>query len=390
MKGKTGYLPGLDGWRALAIFAVMMNHDQPWVLLGHTNAKLRGYGGWGVYLFFAISGFLICTRILEEETLVGRFHLKSFYIRRLCRIQPAAVLYLATLAVLMAFGVLHDHWRSWMAALLLYTNFLSRASDGSAAGYFTGHFWTLAVEEHFYILLSLFLFLVKRWRIAVLGTLILVTLGLQRYAAARGLYVFEISSRRTYWIIQFLLLPALLALVLRRTTLRNLAFRFLKPWIAYSATALVMISWGAHDFGLRRAAYPLTHPITTVNTVLYGFTFWVIATTLHPRSWSTRFLEWAPLRYVGRLSYSLYLWHVLFFIPVAPETGVTWPPLLFVAQRPFRYLLAFAAAALSYYLVEKPMIRLGHRLAPPATPGHRDLATSKPSNVADASISAPV
>jgi peptidoglycan/LPS O-acetylase OafA/YrhL len=68
-KPKSGYLPSLDGWRAIAILGVMMTHDQPWVVLGHSNINWKGFGGWGVHLFFAISGILICTRILEEEKL---------------------------------------------------------------------------------------------------------------------------------------------------------------------------------------------------------------------------------------------------------------------------------------------------------------------------------
>jgi len=77
---------------------------------------------------------------------------------------------------------------------------------------------------------------------------------------------------------------------------------------------------------------------------------------------------------VGRLSYSLYLWHILFFIPAYAGVRITSAPLLFLSERPWKYIASFAAATLSYYLIEKPFIRLGHRLAPPATPGHKDLA----------------
>jgi peptidoglycan/LPS O-acetylase OafA/YrhL len=88
---KTGYLPSLDGWRALAIVGVMITHDRPFDLFGHSSLNYKGYGGYGVYLFFAISGLLITTRILEEEEICGYFDIRRFYIRRIFRIQPAAL-----------------------------------------------------------------------------------------------------------------------------------------------------------------------------------------------------------------------------------------------------------------------------------------------------------
>jgi len=95
---------------------------------------------------------------------------------------------------------------------------------------------------------------------------------------------------------------------------------------------------------------------------------------LHPRSLTTRFLETAPMRFLGRFSYSIYLWHVLFFSLRDIGSTITSPTLRFVSGQPWRYIATLAAASLSYYFVEKPLIRLGHRLAPPATPGHADLA----------------
>src|SRR6266436_2595980 len=99
---KTGYLPTLDGWRAIAILAVLLDHateysslrDHPRVIaFTHTGPN-------GVSLFFAISGFLICSRLLEEEQFFGSISLKGFYIRRACRILPAAFTYLLVLALL--------------------------------------------------------------------------------------------------------------------------------------------------------------------------------------------------------------------------------------------------------------------------------------------------
>jgi peptidoglycan/LPS O-acetylase OafA/YrhL len=94
---------------------------------------------------------------------------------------------------------------------------------------------------------------------------------------------------------------------------------------------------------------------------------------LHPRSWSTRVLELRPLRFIGRISYSIYLWHILFY------SAIDLPPvsshvLLVLSERPWKYVCTLVVAVASYYLIEKPLVRMGHRLAPPATAGHKDLA----------------
>jgi peptidoglycan/LPS O-acetylase OafA/YrhL len=79
-------------------------------------------------------------------------------------------------------------------------------------------------------------------------------------------------------------------------------------------------------------------------------------TVLHPASFVSRCLEWAPIRWVGRLSYSLYLWQQLFLT----HTNATLPV---VQTWPFNVFAAFVFSAASYYLVEEPMIRVGHRIA---------------------------
>ena len=389
-KRKSGYLPSLDGWRALAILGVIMAHDKTWHLFGHNNLAVRGYGGFGVYLFFAISGILICWRILEDEALLGSFHLRSFYVRRIFRIQPAAWAYLSCIAILILLGIVHEHWHFWLGALFLYQNFTWHTFQFHRMlreGYFTGHFWTLSVEEHFYIVLSLFLFFCKRHRILILGLMLCGLLFVQQWAIVHGHYSDDISQRRTYWVIQFLLAPALLAMLLRVPAVRQHTIKFLWPWVAFVGTVLIMFVNNAFSFG-PRSFFHLYAIGRNANALFYCFGLWVAATMLHPTSWTTRLLELKPLRYLGRLSYSIYLWHLLFFSVTEPDPHITWAPLVAAGQQPWRYVSALVAAMLSYHLLEKPMMRLGHRLAPPATPGHSDLRVlhpdpSKPEKEAD-------
>lgn len=372
---KSGYLPSLDGWRAIAILGVMMTHDEPWSFAGHSNAPWKNLGSMGVTLFFAISGYLICTRILQEEASLGVFRLKAFYVRRLFRIQPAAICYLAVIAILMCFGIVHEALHHWLGALFLYNNYLFRPNDPSLT--FTGHFWTLSVEEHFYLLLSLLLFAFRRNRIAIFASLLLLLKVAQHFAQTHG-YHTDASARETFWVIQFLLTPALAALLLKKPEVRQFVIRYIRPWVAFCITfALiafdVLLSHGA----LVKKPWWIIVELESTR-IFYSFTLWIIATSLHPHSWTTRILELPALRWLGRLSYSLYLWHVLFFAPSVPQVGITNATLLFLGDRPWKYIAALLMAILSYYFVEKPLIRFGHRVAPPVTPGHRDFSVPPP------------
>lgn len=339
---------------------MLVIHDPAYIVRGVSLEPYQRWGSLGVVLFFAISGILIPWRILEEETLTGRFHLKLFYIRRLFRIQPAAWAYLAVIAVLVLIGVLHEAWTHWFAALFLYENFLYHETVANEMkGFFTGHFWTLAVEEHYYLLVSLLFFFVRRRRLRIFFGLLIAVKTAQLIGYH---FVSDPLLRRTYWQIHILLWPTLAAIALRKPAIRAQAERWLQPWIVFALTAIVGL--------VLVRAYGIEHLPMLLS---YSFTLWVAATMLHGRSWSTRALEWAPLRFIGRISYSLYLWHPLFYSAIA-HPPVSSRLLIYLSNRPVKYLCTFAVAVASYYLLEKPLIRLGHRLAPPATPGHRDLA----------------
>lgn len=382
MERKSGYLPGLDGLRAIAIGGVLMAHDVPWVMAGHSDEKWKGYGGWGVDLFFAISGVLICWRLLEDEEKTGRLRLGPFYVRRLFRIQPAAWCYLAVVAILFASGSLPADWQFWWSAVLSYTNFVVNPATPARDAAFVGHFWTLAVEEHFYLLISLLFLIARRYRAAVFILLLAALATGQLYAELHGRFSPEVSSRRTYWIIQFLLFPALLALLVRMPRVKAAVLRFGRPWV------VVLVVLVAMSLNLLRSGFGsfldefrhfslLFFVASNLSLVFYGFGLYTVAVMLHPASLTTRLLELRPLRFAGRLSYSIYLWHVLFFIPVFIPDQIHSSVLLALSARPWKYMASAVVALLSYFFVEKPLIRFGHRLAPPSTAGHRDLTIDR-------------
>lgn len=372
---RSGYIPSLDGWRTVAILGVMWTHEVEWKIAGHSLRRLQDQGGLGVTLFFAISGILITTRILEEESLCGFFDIKRFYIRRIFRIQPAAWLYLAVIAILIATGSVATLWHYWLGAFGMYENFIYPGPILAYRAFFVGHFWSLAVEEHFYILLSLFLLFVKRNRLAILACAFIALYCYHQYAADNGILSW-FTERRTYFQLPVLLYGACLAVALRKEAWRCLAERYLRPWIVFAVTVVVFFGEPVLHHMLWPAPFDL-YPSAFLGmagfTSIFMFGLWIVSTMLHPNSLSTRILELQPMRWVGRLSYSLYLWHVLFFFRVQPTVHVSLHLLLALSGRPAKFIAAFGMAALSYYCVEKPCMRLGHRLAPPATPGRPEL-----------------
>src|ERR1700761_4592430 len=123
-RGNTHYLPTLDGWRAIAIVFVLLAHS-PTLRYGRISTlQFHFIGEFGVEVFFAISGILICSRLLSEEASKGSISLKRFYIRRIFRIQPPALLYLLVIIGLTAAGLLPAYRQGLAGSLLLVRNYV--------------------------------------------------------------------------------------------------------------------------------------------------------------------------------------------------------------------------------------------------------------------------
>ena len=143
-----GRIPSLDGLHALAILLVIFAHSNfPGDHLLPLR-MLRGRSGFlGVQIFFVLSGFLITTLMLREVRRTGRLHLGHFYLRRALRIVPVYVSYLALVGVLQFFRADHLSGFHWLARATYTVNFLPGSMPGPIS-----HFWSLCVEEHFYLL----------------------------------------------------------------------------------------------------------------------------------------------------------------------------------------------------------------------------------------------
>jgi peptidoglycan/LPS O-acetylase OafA/YrhL len=354
-----GYLPTLDGWRAIAIGLVLFDHAFNSSVCAAGSTRWCNHfmvGQTGVNLFFGLSGLLICTRLLQERRGSNRISLRGFYIRRAWRILPPALLYLAIITVLALARQILVSRAELTASLFFFRNYLSPES-----GFYTGHFWSLSLEEQFYIvwptLLLGLLVLPRRWPVAV-TVLLAVGIAVWRHASVTLALMLHGQLARGFFLhtgvrADGLLMGAAAALVLARGAG---PFQRMPFWL-WGMVVGVYVAVVAH-FGL--------HPTIWESTLVPVMVAW---TAYHPRTLPSRLLEWPALRWMGRISYSLYIWQQCFF----PPADVAAP--LHVLQRwPLGVPAAIACAAASYYLVERRAIRLGHRLAPPVAEGRRDLS----------------
>jgi peptidoglycan/LPS O-acetylase OafA/YrhL len=360
-----GYLPTLDGWRAVAITLV---------ILAHVRFRLFGPDGLypnetldaefshyviGVPLFFGISGILICSRLLEERRLRGSIDLAGFYVRRFFRILPPYFLVLAAIAGLAAVRGVDLAWSDLRACLLFYRNYVPGENEAS---WYTNHFWSLAVEEHFYLLLPFLLVAFRLRRVpAVLLALagaVVVWRAVQRHTDVVSAE-FRFLTYRTDLRIDGLLLGAAAAFVLSSPEARERLRGWLRPSVVVACLiALELSPW---------VDMPSIH--TFIALMVPGV---LLGTLLNPDCRLSRWLETAPMRWIGRMSYSLYLWQQIFLTPVrAPFSTKLVPTLVpeWMHRLPWSLAAIFACASASYYLVERPMTRIGRRLAKPATAG---------------------
>jgi peptidoglycan/LPS O-acetylase OafA/YrhL len=358
---QSTYIPTLDGWRALSIGLVILHHSQVRYtvpILGPLLQILANFGEVGVELFFAISGLLICSRLLDEESRSGRISVKGFYTRRFFRILPAAIFYLLVVATLAVFHVIPLFPLDWFGALLFFRNYAMLFEylhhSPLALHWYTGHFWSLSMEEHFYLVLPGVLVIfrgLRLWVLAGLAGAVAIWRSVLAHIPHRN-YQF---SFRTDTHVDALLIPAMIALALYPLMRNQAARRYIPAWS--------FPLWIAIEIGLLTTRVPFFFTLQALVIPLL-----ILSTVLHPNTMQGRILETRLLRWIGWISYSLYLWQQLFF-------GVNFvgsPRGLAVLRKsPINLVALLVCATFSYYVIEKPFVRLGHKLAPHSTPRNR-------------------
>lgn len=338
-----GYLPSLDGLRAVAIGLVLAQHFGPDPLMSRLGA-----GGLGVRLFFVLSGYLITGVLLGYRVapLSTSHSALIFYWRRFLRLAPPLYVAIIAAAALGLANMRHD-W--WWAGLYLY-NFLVVIRSGFGPA---GHLWTLAVEEQFYLLWPAVVLLCspRATRAALFG---LILLG----PAYRAALVLSGASNFPQVLlpgnIDGLALGGLMA-VSQLTGQGRIWKALANPWVFWGAAlaaALLTAAVGPTDWS-RRVIYPCAVNLASASLI-------ALAAGARGERKALGWLATPPLLHVGRISYGLYVYH--YFVPLAAAAYAPQIAALPLGQRAAAYLAAaLLLAELSWWTLERPLRRWRRR-----------------------------
>jgi peptidoglycan/LPS O-acetylase OafA/YrhL len=347
-RSSTRNIPSLDGLRAISIMFVVASHAH-WALTGTLSRSAwrnwHYYGVLGVTVFFVISGYLITNLLLKELDTTGSIRLKHFYIRRAFRIFPAFYVYLAFIGVLWSMGLVQETLGSYVAAFTYTWNYYPYA-----AGWTLGHVWSLCIEEQFYLcwpLLLLWAGKVRGLRIALCIILLAPFIRVVTYEFApvmRGHLGMMLHTR-----IDTLLFGCALAVLSQDPLFVAKLRRLCHPLVLGGLLFFVLLVspvLSARFGGSYDAPIGFTLLGASISILLFYCIQW-------PESTVGRVLNLWPVRHLGVISYSVYLWQQIF------DGG---QPLIHTRYLGLTLLLILLTAEASYWVIERPALRLRRRL----------------------------
>jgi len=353
-----GYIPGLDGIRAIAVMGV---------LLYHADLDFIPGGFLGVDVFFVLSGFLITSLLLEQFQRSGRINFKVFYLGRVRRLFPALIALLLVVGIASAFFYKDAAGRSLsdiVASAFYVNNWWYVIGDQSYFDFIARppmlkHLWSLAIEEQFYFIWPAVAFVIMRkWH---RRGILLFSLGLALASTVWMLYLSNANGypeladpSRVYFGTDShamgLLIGAALAAVWRPGLMsmqispvaRNLLN--LTGLVALAALLGFYVFVGEFTPWLYRGGFLILAAVVAL----------LIAIASHPACGLGPLLGRQPLRYIGQRSYGLYLWHWPIYAVTRPELDLALDGISLLV---LRLGLTFGAAELSYRFLEMPIRR---------------------------------
>ncbi|MED3551842.1 acyltransferase [Cytobacillus praedii] len=352
---KSRYMPGLDGIRAFAVFAVIAYHlDFGWASGGFL----------GVGVFFVLSGYLITDLLIIQWVNTGQLNLRNFWIRRAKRLLPGQLLVLIVVALWMTlfnFSELASLWGDWLASLFYVTNWWFILND---VGYFSNfgqptpllHYWSLAVEEQFYLAWPVLLLMGLRFihkRKLHIGLILICA-----FASALGMALIYqpglMDTSRVYFGTDTrafaLLMGAALAFCLpsQMFTGKITDNKFLRTSLdiigASGLAILVWMIWQTNQY--EAFLYRGGTVLQCVAAVS------VIAAAVHPTTWISRVLGCKLMRWFGVRSYGIYLWHYPILVLFLPLSGGEYSIVRIFIQ----IVSILLIASISWRFLEQPIL----------------------------------
>jgi peptidoglycan/LPS O-acetylase OafA/YrhL len=381
-----GRLGALDGVRGIAIISVMAYHAT--MTLGFTWAPLRvilaiSNRGWlGVEIFFALSGFLITGILLDSRSRSLSAYLKRFYYRRALRIFP---LYYGVIVFLLllpkVFTVLADQeyerfvkhqWWVWAYGANAVRQYFHNQPILEFGWFEVTHFWTLAIEEHFYLLWPFMVYFLSRRALATVAIVLAVLSFVLRSDLVRMSSAFEAAVWSTPRYAGGLAIGSLGALIIRSDLNLKWVHRGCRLAIGIGLLAMLMLVADTRQLVVRADIVADLATTSVAYAMALMTTAVLIEVALTPSSRMSRALQRPVLVWFGTYSYGLYVYHCLW----GPWARGHFPHISrHYAINSVIYVSAFFAAPMivavvSYRFFELPLLRLKDRaLTPRPDPG---------------------
>ena len=362
MSKKTKYLPSIDSLRAIAVIAV---------IIYHIDANYLPGGFLGVDLFFVLSGYLISSLIIKEYKSTGTVNLYNFYVRRARRLLPAVYFMITVILIIITLfnGVLLK--KSYLDALFGYIYSSNWWYIFHKLDYFDSfgsqspfkHLWSLAIEEQFYMFFPLIFLIFNRKSKANNGNnklnknFIYVVLSLILVSLIAHILLFDINNiNRIYFGTDtraFSLLVGVVGAILypmdklsERTTKKDNITYSIVSLVSILVLIGIMITTSEYNTWLYRGGFLLVAIIGLIIIISSGRQYTIMS----------KLLSFKPFVFIGKISYSLYLWHFPILVVTTPVSEIGNPNLFYVT---LRIVLIFLVATGSYMFVETPIRKLG-------------------------------
>ena len=361
---KSRYLPSIDSLRALAVLAVIIYHVDVNYLPG---------GFLGVDLFFVLSGYLISSLIIKEYRKTGSINLYNFYLRRARRLLPAVYFMITVGIILMVmfnevllkkshldaiFGYIYSsNWWYIFHKLDYFDSFGSQSPFK--------HLWSLAIEEQFYMIFPLLFLLINSKKKGKDGTyklsksFLYIVLGLIFVSLITHILLFDINNiSRIYFGTDtraFSLLVGVVGAILypmdklntKITPQENIVYSVVSL-ISITTLITIMIYTSEYNTWLYRGGFLLVAILGIIVIISSGKQHTIMA----------KLLSFKPVVFIGKISYSLYLWHFPILVLTTPVSEIGNPNNFYVI---LRVILTFIVAIISYVFVETPIRKLGFK-----------------------------
>ena len=362
MSKKTKYLPSIDSLRAIAVIAV---------IIYHIDANYLPGGFLGVDLFFVLSGYLISSLIIKEYKSTGTVNLYNFYVRRARRLLPAVYFMITVVLIIITLfnGVLLK--KSYLDALFGYIYSSNWWYIFHKLDYFDSfgsqspfkHLWSLAIEEQFYMFFPLIFLIFNRKSKSnnsnskLNKNFIYVVLSLILVSLIAHILLFDINNiNRIYFGTDtraFSLLVGVVGAILypmdrlsERTTKKDNMIYSIVSLVSILVLIGIMINTSEYNTWLYRGGFLLVAIIGLIIIISSGRQY----------TFMSKLLSFKPLVFIGKISYSLYLWHFPILVVTTPVSEIGNPNLFYVT---LRIILIFLVATGSYMFVETPIRKLG-------------------------------